>query len=534
MCSYGVPSLRRAPRPLGLQLPGRRLGARGDGRRGAAELGHAALAITDHDGLCGSLAFAHAARAAGVRPITGAELTLRGRLPPDAAGRRRGRVRQPLPAHHPGPRGHAPAARPPARCRRRSTAPRLAAHAEGLVCLTGCARDGPGAAAGGGGRRREAEEAVRDLVRDFGPGNVHVEIQRPRSRGDRRLARDLARLAEARRRARAWRPATPTRTRPERAPAAGRLRGDPPPPDPGRLRGRAARQPRRGAARRRRETAALFADHPGAVAQTLRTGRAAASSTSPATWATASPTSSARIPGETAQAALARVCALPARRALPQRRASGRPPGCAWTRSSRSSPTTTWPASSCCTATSWSWRARWRCRCARPARRAAGCRPGAGAGPRWARSSATSPASPTSTRSRTASSWGASSTATWPRCPTSTSTSRATSASALIEEIIAPLRRPSTPRWWRPSPPSASAWPSASWAGRSRCPRPISSGSCACPTAGRRPARWRRSWPACRTARPSWPRRAGGRWRSWPARPRACPDTCHSTPAAWS
>ncbi len=43
----------------------------------AAELGHTALALTDHDGLCGSLAFAHAARAAGVRPITGAELTLR-------------------------------------------------------------------------------------------------------------------------------------------------------------------------------------------------------------------------------------------------------------------------------------------------------------------------------------------------------------------------------------------------------------------------------------------------------------------------
>ena len=46
--------------------------------RRAAEMGYAALALTDHDGLCGSLAFAHAARAAGVRPITGAEVTLRG------------------------------------------------------------------------------------------------------------------------------------------------------------------------------------------------------------------------------------------------------------------------------------------------------------------------------------------------------------------------------------------------------------------------------------------------------------------------
>ena len=50
----------------------------------AAELGHSALALTDHDGLCGSLAFAHAARAAGVLTLRdGAHLTL---LAADAAG----------------------------------------------------------------------------------------------------------------------------------------------------------------------------------------------------------------------------------------------------------------------------------------------------------------------------------------------------------------------------------------------------------------------------------------------------------------
>src|SRR5919108_3667286 len=42
----------------------------------AAELGYDALALTDHDGVCGSLEFAHAAKAFGVRPITGAEVTL--------------------------------------------------------------------------------------------------------------------------------------------------------------------------------------------------------------------------------------------------------------------------------------------------------------------------------------------------------------------------------------------------------------------------------------------------------------------------
>src|SRR5437667_6265097 len=42
----------------------------------AAELGYGALALTDHDGLYGSLEFAHAAKAFGVQPITGAEGTL--------------------------------------------------------------------------------------------------------------------------------------------------------------------------------------------------------------------------------------------------------------------------------------------------------------------------------------------------------------------------------------------------------------------------------------------------------------------------
>src|ERR687888_460777 len=42
----------------------------------AAELGYPALALTDHDGVYGSLEFAHAAKYFGVRPITGAEVTL--------------------------------------------------------------------------------------------------------------------------------------------------------------------------------------------------------------------------------------------------------------------------------------------------------------------------------------------------------------------------------------------------------------------------------------------------------------------------
>src|SRR5829696_6407224 len=42
----------------------------------AAELGYEALALTDHDGVYGSLEFAHAAKHFGVRAITGAEVTV--------------------------------------------------------------------------------------------------------------------------------------------------------------------------------------------------------------------------------------------------------------------------------------------------------------------------------------------------------------------------------------------------------------------------------------------------------------------------
>ena len=41
------------------------------------ELGHQALAITDHDNLCGAMHFAQVAHSVGVQAITGAEITLK-------------------------------------------------------------------------------------------------------------------------------------------------------------------------------------------------------------------------------------------------------------------------------------------------------------------------------------------------------------------------------------------------------------------------------------------------------------------------
>ena len=42
----------------------------------AADLGQEALALTDHDNVCGAMEFAHACKGVGVRPILGCELTV--------------------------------------------------------------------------------------------------------------------------------------------------------------------------------------------------------------------------------------------------------------------------------------------------------------------------------------------------------------------------------------------------------------------------------------------------------------------------
>lgn len=233
----------------------------------AAEMGHAALALTDHDGLSGSLAFAHAARAAGVRPITGAELTLRDGshltlLAADATGY--ANLCRLITI------AHADTRPPPDR---RAVPPALdraaiGPLAEGLICLTGCARHGLVPRLVAAGERRAALAAVRDLVRDFGPGNVHVEIQRTLTRGDRRLTRDLAALAEA-----AGVPCVATGDPHAHAPERALLQdafvairhhltldGSE----------EARRGNRQAVLRPPAETAALFADHPEAVAQSVR------------------------------------------------------------------------------------------------------------------------------------------------------------------------------------------------------------------------------------------------------------------------
>src|SRR4029450_7475735 len=107
----------------------------------AAELGYVALALTDHDGVSGSLEFAHMAKAFGVRPITGAEVTLEGgshvtllvETPQGYAN-----LCRLLTAAHAGtrPQGGGGPLAPTAAHRL------LLERNQGLVCLSGCARDG--------------------------------------------------------------------------------------------------------------------------------------------------------------------------------------------------------------------------------------------------------------------------------------------------------------------------------------------------------------------------------------------------------
>src|ERR687886_355681 len=154
----------------------------------AAELGYDALALTDHDGVYGSLEFAHAAKAFGVRPITGAEVTLADgshvtllvETPQGYAN-----LCRLLTAAHKD-------TRPPGR-EREPGEPALDQRLleelnEGLVCLSGCARHGLAV--------RNPNAAAR-LARAFGRDRFFVELQRPFERGDAARNARLRELAQA-------------------------------------------------------------------------------------------------------------------------------------------------------------------------------------------------------------------------------------------------------------------------------------------------------------------------------------------------
>jgi error-prone DNA polymerase len=153
----------------------------------AAELGYAALALTDHDGVYGSLEFAQAAKAFGVRPITGAEVTLADGshvtlLVESALGY--ANLCRLLTSAHADTRipGKERELLEPA-----LEQSELEQRNEGLVCLSGCARHGLAV--------RNPNAAAR-LAQAFGRDRFFIELQRPFERGDTRRNAVLRELAE--------------------------------------------------------------------------------------------------------------------------------------------------------------------------------------------------------------------------------------------------------------------------------------------------------------------------------------------------
>ena len=190
----------------------------------AAEAGYPAFALTDHDGVWGSMEFAHACRGFGVRPITGAELTVA--VGPRVLSRGRGSSSSQA-------AGEDPYLAPPAGghvhltllvesaagyrnlCRlltaahshTRDNTTRVAGqpavsleelerHGEGLVCLSGCAGEGAVAGTWARGDSPGAAALARRLLDAFGSDRFRIELQRPYWRRDRARNRWLAGLAE--------------------------------------------------------------------------------------------------------------------------------------------------------------------------------------------------------------------------------------------------------------------------------------------------------------------------------------------------
>lgn len=165
----------------------------------AAELGYSSLAITDHDGIHGALEFAQFAEASGIRPITGAEvtlvddshLTLLAETPTGYANLCR------LLTHvhhgrHPAPvavsdENETPSLTP-------ESGPSFGDHADGLILLTGC-RQGQLSQAIDAGDITAAKRILAQYIEWFGKDQVFVELQHNEVFGDTARIRALVDLA---------------------------------------------------------------------------------------------------------------------------------------------------------------------------------------------------------------------------------------------------------------------------------------------------------------------------------------------------
>ncbi len=160
----------------------------------AAQLGMTALGLTDHDGLYGAVRFWQAARAAGLRPIVGAEVTLQdGRHLTLLAETQQGYAnlsRLLSLAHVPPSASEAWPGK---------TLPRLGwealhRHTTGLIALSGC-RAGAVAGPLAAGNLSETERAARRLSDIFGAEHFFIELQRHLLADETMLVKGLTSLA---------------------------------------------------------------------------------------------------------------------------------------------------------------------------------------------------------------------------------------------------------------------------------------------------------------------------------------------------
>jgi error-prone DNA polymerase len=186
----------------------------------AAELGLAGLALTDHDSLAGAVRFWNAARRAGLPAIVGAEVTLEDDthltlLAETQAGYANlcrlisaSRLDWLPPITEPAPPAEPDTASSPlsigasqflsspwpGKVPARLAWARLAAHAQGLIFLSGCRR-GAVASALLRGEEAAAERALGRLCEIAGAGSLFVELQHHALPDDDRLVRRLLALA---------------------------------------------------------------------------------------------------------------------------------------------------------------------------------------------------------------------------------------------------------------------------------------------------------------------------------------------------
>ena len=141
----------------------------------AQALGMRALAITDHDNLCGVMEFAQAAKGVGIKPIIGVEITLASGhhltlLAENAEGYKnicKLTTRAHMdPPERPGPNGVLPALAPSL----------LKDHASGVICLSGC-RHGEISELVLAGRLSEARRLSAQYRDWFGANNFFLELQ---------------------------------------------------------------------------------------------------------------------------------------------------------------------------------------------------------------------------------------------------------------------------------------------------------------------------------------------------------------------